>query len=119
MCLMNTHARHSAALTLLILGSLFSSGCTTPKGDDGEIEPPVTNSEHAAPGEAAASIEKAVADGGSKQEGGEIPLAVAESEHAHQAPKEIVVQGNRSHDAAIHDLVAEARTRLRDVELQY
>ena len=40
------------------------------------------NSEHAAPGEAAASIEKAAADGGSKQEEGEVPLAVAESEHA-------------------------------------
>ena len=81
---MNTPARHSAALTLLILGSLFSSGCTAPKGDDGEIEPPVINSGHAAP-----------------------------------APKEIVVHGTHSRDAAIHDLVAEAQIRLRDVELQY
>ena len=81
---MNTPARHSAALTLLILGSLFLSGCTAPKGDDGEIEPPVINSEHAAP-----------------------------------APKEIVVHGTHSRDAAIHDLVAEAQIRLRDVELQY
>ena len=39
--------------------------------------------------------------------------------HADQALKEIVVQGNRSRDAAIHNLVAEAQTRLRDVELQY
>jgi hypothetical protein len=81
---MNTPARHSAALTLLILGPLFLSGCTAPKGDDGEIEPPVINSEHAAP-----------------------------------APKEIVVHGTHSRDAAIHDLVAEAQIRLRDVELQY
>jgi hypothetical protein len=88
---MNTTARLSAALTLLILGSLFSIGCTAPKGDDGGIEPPVINSEHAAPGEAAASIVKAAAD----------------------------VQGSRSRDAAIHNLVAEAQTRLRDVELQY
>ena len=46
---MKTPARLLAALTLLILGSLFSSGCSAPKGDDGEIEPPVINSEHAAP----------------------------------------------------------------------
>ena len=81
---MNTPARNSAALTLLILGSLFLSGCTAPKGDDGEIESPVINSEHAAP-----------------------------------APKEIGVHGTHSRDAAIHDLVAEAQIRLRDVELQY
>ena len=119
MCLMKTPARHSAALTLLIIGSLFLIGCTTSKGDDGEIEPPVINTGRAAPGEATASIEKAAADGGSKQEEGEIPLAVAESEHADRAPKEIVVQGSRSRDAAIHNLIAEAQTRLRDVELQY
>ena len=119
MCLMKTPARHSAALTLLIIGSLFLSGCTTSKGDDGEIEPPVINKGRAAPGEATASIEKAVADGGSKQEEGEIPLAVAESEHADKAPKEIVVQGSRSRDATIHNLIAEAQTRLSDVELQY
>ena len=89
MCLMKTPARHSAALTLLIIGSLFLSGCTTSQGDDGEIEPPVINAGRAAPGEATASIEKAVADGGSKQEEGEIPL------------------GNRSRVAAIHNLIAE------------
>ena len=92
---MKTPARHSAALTRLIIGSLFLSGCTTSKGDDGEIEPPVINAGRAAPGEATASIEKAAADGGSKQEEG------------------------RSRDAAIHNLIAEAQTRLRDVELQY
>jgi hypothetical protein len=83
---MTTPARHLAALTLLIIGSLFLTGCTASKGDDGEIEPPVIHSEPAAPGKAAASI---------------------------------VVQGSRSRDAAIHDLIAEAQTRLRDVELQY
>ncbi|HEY1217164.1 MAG TPA: hypothetical protein VGE93_26345 [Bryobacteraceae bacterium] len=81
---MKTPARHSPALTLLILGSLFSSGCTTPKDDSGEIEPPVVN-----------------------------------PEHSDRAAKEILVQGGRSRDAAIHDLIAEAKTRLGDVELQY
>jgi hypothetical protein len=70
---MNALARHSAALTLLILGSLFSSGCTSSKDDTGEIEPPVINS-------------------------GQI---------------------SRGRDAAIHNLVAEAQTRLQNVELQY
>src|SRR6185437_13468427 len=36
-----------------------------------------------------------------------------------QAPREVVVQGRRSRDEAIHDFVAEAQARLRDVELQY
>ena len=79
---MNTTARHSAALILLIVGSLFLSGSTASKGDDGELEPSVIN-----------------------------------SMHADQAPEEI--GGARSRDAAIRDLVAEAQTRLRDVELQY
>jgi len=60
-----------------------------------------------------------MADGGSKQEEGEVPLAVAESEQPEKAPKEVVVQGSRNRHEAIHDLVAEAQTLLRDVELQY
>jgi hypothetical protein len=87
---MNALARHSAALTLLILSSLFLSGCT-----------------------------KAAADGGSKQEEGEIPRAVAGSEGSDQARRGMVVRGSRSRHAAIHDLVVEAQARLRDVELQY
>src|SRR6185437_16441254 len=42
-----------------------------------------------------------------------------ESEHPDQAPREVVVHGSRNRDEAIHNLVAEAQTRLRDVELQY
>jgi predicted small secreted protein len=116
---MNAPTRHSAALTLLILASLFFAGCTTTSGAGYEIEPTLTDAEHAAPAEAAASIEEPAADGGSKQEEGEVPLAVAESEHPAQAPREVVIQGSRTRDAAIHDLVAEAQTLLRDVELQY
>jgi hypothetical protein len=116
---MNTPARHSAALTLLTLASLFFAGCTTTRGAPYEIEPPLINPEHAAPDEAAASTEETATDGGSKQEEGEVPLAVAESEHPDQAPREVVIQGSRNRDEAIHDLVAEAQTRLRDVELQY
>ena len=116
---MNTLARHSVALTLLTLASLFFAGCTTTGGATSEIEPPLIDSEHAAPAEAAAPIEETATDRGSKQEEGEVPLAVAESEHPDQAPREVVVQGSRNRDEAIHDLVVEAQTRLRDVELQY
>ncbi len=116
---MNTPPRHSAALTLLTLASLFFAGCTTTGGATYEIEPPLTDSDHAAPAEAAAPAEETATSAGSKQEEGEVPLAVAESEHPDQAPREVVVHGSRARDEAIHDLVAEGQARLRDVELQY
>jgi len=112
---MNTLARHSAALTLLTLAFLISPGCTTTGGVPGEIEPPVVEPERALPAAQTAPI----ADQGSKQEEGEVPLAVAESEQPETAPKEVVVHGPRSRHQAIHDFVAEAQTLLRDVELQY
>jgi hypothetical protein len=116
---MNAPSRHSAALTLLILASLFFAGCTTTGGGGYESEPTLVDAEPAAPAEAAAFIEEAGADGGSKQEEGEVPLAVAESEHPDQAPREVVVKGSRNRDEAIHDLVAEGQILLRDVQLQY
>jgi hypothetical protein len=72
-------------------------------------------------GDAAASIEETapIADGGSKQQEGEVPLAVARSEQHDQASKEAVVEGSRNRREAIHDRVAEARKLLGDVELQY
>ncbi|MDY6947031.1 MAG: hypothetical protein SXG53_15055 [Pseudomonadota bacterium] len=54
---------------------------------------------------------------GSKQEEGEVPLAVAETEQPDQPPEEVIVQGRRHQ--VIHDLVAEGQALLRDVELQY
>ncbi len=110
---MNTLARHSAALTLLILAFLMFPGCTTTGGATEEIEPPVIEPERVPPAQEAAPT----AEEASKQEEGEVPLAVAESEQPENAPKEVVVHGSR--DEAIHNLVAEAQTRLRDVELQY
>jgi len=59
------------------------------------------------------------ADGGSKQEEGEVPLAVAQSEQHDQPSKEAVVGGNRDRREVIHDLVAEAQKLLSNVELQY
>jgi hypothetical protein len=112
---MNTLARHSAALTLLTLAFLVFPGCTTTGGAPAEIEPPVIEPVQALP----AAQPAPVADEGSKQEEGEVPLAVAESEKPETAPKEVVVHGPRSRHEAIHDFVAEAQTLLRDVELQY
>src|ERR1700761_1776789 len=55
----------------------------------------------------------------SKGDDGEIEPPDLISKHADHTPGETVVQGTRSRGAAIHDLVAEAQTLLRDVELQY
>jgi len=85
---MNIPARHPAALTLLTLASLFFAGCTTNRGATYEIEPPLVDSGLAAPAAAAAPTEETATGKASKQEEGEVPLAVAESEHADQAPRE-------------------------------
>lgn len=113
---MNTLAKHSAALTLLSLAFLTSSGCSTTGGGAAEIEPPVIEPVQALPAAQLAPV----ADQGSKQEEGEVPLAVAESEKTETAPpKEVVVHGPKARHVAIHDFVAEAQLQLRDVELQY
>jgi hypothetical protein len=113
----------TAALTLVLI-LLICAGCTTTGGANDENEPTLID---APPAEPAASIEPAlaqagapIAEGESKQEEGEVPIAVAESEHPSEAPEEVVVQGrNLTRHETIHDLVAEAQTLLRDVELQY
>ena len=116
---MNTPATRSAALTLLLLLSLIGAGCTTTGGGNDEAEPTLIDAEQTPPAEVAAAIEEAAPEGGSTQEEGEVPLVVAESEHPDEAPKEVVVQGSRNRHDAIHDLVTEGQTLLRDVELQY
>ena len=112
---MNTSARHSAALTLLILASLIGAGCATRGGAPDEIEPTLIEAENAP----AAQEPAPSAEAGSKQEEGEVPLAVAESEQPAKAHDEVVVQGSHARHETIRGLVAEAQTLLRDVELQY
>jgi len=109
------------AALILTLVSLICTGCAMTGGDSDENEPTVIDAQSAPPAELAATEETApVAEGASKQEEGEVPIAVAESEHPDAGPEEVVVQGrNLNRHEAIHDLVAEAQTRLRDVELQY
>jgi hypothetical protein len=105
-----------AALPLM-LASLICAGCATTGATD-EVEPIVIDVEPV-PAEAAPIETAPIAEADSKQEEGEVPLAVAESEQPEEGPEEVVVQASRSRHEVIHDLVAEARILLRDVELQY
>ena len=101
---------------MLVLISLICAGCaTTGDGTDGD-EPALIDMPAA---EVAASIEEAepATEEESKQQEGEVPLAVAESEQPDEPPEEVIVQGRR--DQVIHDLVTEAQTLLRDFELKY
>jgi hypothetical protein len=103
------------ALILLLL-SLFCAGCTTT--GDATDEPPVMDAVPAAD----ASIEPVTPsdDAASKEQEGEVPLAVAESEQPQAEAEEVVVEGRAlTRYQAIRDLVTEAQTLLRDVELKY
>ena len=111
---------NKAALTLLVGAFLTCAGCATTGGGNDESEPTVIDSPP--PAETAAALEEAApsAEKGSKQEEEEVPLPVAESEQPEEGPKEVVVQGRSlNRHETIHNLVAEAQTLLRDVELQY
>jgi hypothetical protein len=112
-----------AGALALVLVSLICSGCATTGVEE---EPTLIDAGGEVPAEVAASLEEAALTpkGESKQEEGEVPLAVAESapppEKPAEKPEEVIVQGrNLNRHQVIHDLVAEAQTVLRDVELQY
>lgn len=104
----------------LVLLSLICAGCATQGAS--EDEPTFVGSADSAPVEAAASIEQAppTKEGASKQEEGELPLAVVESEQPQPGPEQVIVQRRtmRRQDV-IHDLVAEGQALLRAVDLQY
>jgi hypothetical protein len=109
-----------AALTF-VLASLICAGCATTGGVE-ENEPTLIDPAGVPATEVAAAIEEAppTAAEGSKQEEGEVPLAVAESEQPDDKPEEVIVEGRSLvRHQVIHDLVSEAQTLLRDVELQY
>ncbi|HEU5136719.1 MAG TPA: hypothetical protein VFU13_16350 [Steroidobacteraceae bacterium] len=103
---------------LLLLVSLTFAGCATTGGADEEAEPTVID---AAPDPTPApEAPSSVAAEESKQQEGEVPLAVAETEQADESMAEVVVQGRiRSRHEAIHDLVAEGQALLNDVDLKY
>ncbi len=120
---MKTSATHSAALrplALLIAATLFA-GCATTGGVDEGSEPAVLEPLPDVANETAAPILEATpVEEESKEQEGEVPLAVAESEQVEESIPEVVVQARpfQRHEA-IFDLVTEARHLLDEVELQY
>lgn len=113
--------RKGAALSLMVI-SLACAGCATTGRDFEEYEPTVIDAPAANEDAAVAEEAPPAAEGASKQEEGEVPIAVAESEHPKPAEvlEGVIVQGRSlNRHQVIHDLVAEAQTVLRDVELKY
>lgn len=113
--MLNTLLAHPALQALLLLSFLVCSGCATTGDAIGEPEPTVITDEPARQDEPADAVEGEL----------EVPLAVAESEHHETPPSaasltEVVVEGRRrERQDEIHDLVSEAQSLLRNVELDY
>jgi hypothetical protein len=114
------------ACALLAGFALGLTGCATTDGAADEPEPIYVPEETPAVelAEVAAAAESAKAP--EAEEGGEVPPEVAESEPSeYSRPSEeelaevVVAARPRGRDELIRDLVAEARTLLRDVQLQY
>jgi hypothetical protein len=112
---------------LALLLVLMTAGCATTGGADEDIEPAVID---AVPDPAVQAAAEVVAEDPkpqeeSKQQEGEVPVAVAETEKADAGPAddavaEVVVQAKvRTRHEAIHDLVTEGQALLRDFDLKY
>jgi hypothetical protein len=106
--------------TLMFLASacVVLSGCVTGRDTD-EVEPPLIETSPEPVAEVVEAADPATPPAESKQQEGEVPLAVAETEQPEEPPAEVVVQGSRNRFEAIRDLVAEAQAMLRDVDLKY
>lgn len=105
--------------TLVLLSALFSAGCATTGGRE-DVESAIVGMDAAEPAESVVDTPETGEE--SKQEEGELPLAVAETEAAPtgDAVPEVVVEGRiRTRHETIRDLVTEAQSLLRDVDLQY
>jgi hypothetical protein len=124
---MTTFATRTVACLLLAVAAAFSAGCATQDeaADEGEpvyIPEEALDQQDREPQEPSKA---GTADTGPTSEEGEVPPAVAESEPAEAAPSpeelaEVVVAARpRGRDEVIRDLVAEARSLLRDVQLPY
>ena len=114
---MNALVTRRAVQALLVLASLICTACETTGVASDEGEPVFVEEESAPQGAPKAAMAK---DG----EEGEVPLVVAESEHPEDvAPgkelEEVIVEARRDRHEVIFDLVSEAKSILRDVELEY
>jgi hypothetical protein len=108
--------------TLLVLVALIFAGCATTGGAGEESEPTVIDAAPEATTEVATPVadEESKQPEESKQQEGEVPIAVAETEKPEGDMAEVVVQGHiRNRHEAIHDLVTEGQALLQDVELKY
>jgi hypothetical protein len=111
---------------LLLLMVLVAAGCSTTGRSEEEAEPTLIEAAPDTTADPAPSVaaEDPKQPEESKQQEGEVPVVVAESEpppeKADETPAEIVVQGRiPSRHEVIHDLVTEGQALLRDVELKY
>jgi hypothetical protein len=116
---------------LLLLLSLICAGCATTGGAGEESDPTIIDTPAEPASEPVASnAADPTAPPVSREQEGEVPLAVAESEQpqteqsateaADEIQAEVVVQGRiRTRLDAIRDLVTEAQTLLHDVKLEY
>jgi len=115
---MNALVTRRAVQALLALAFLIGTAACETTGGVSDEEEPVFVEEESAPQEAP---EAPMAKVG---EEGEVPLVVAESEHPgdvspDQELEEVVVEAHRDRHEVILDLVSEAKSLLRDVELEY
>ena len=115
---MNALVTSRAVQALLVLASLTCiAACETTGGVSDEGEPVFVEEESAPRETPEAPIAKI-------EEEGEVPLVVAESAHPEvvspdQELEEVVVEAHRDRHEVIFDLVSEAKSLLRDVELEY
>jgi hypothetical protein len=106
--------------TLLVFAALVLGGCATTGGGGEEADPSLMEAAPELVSEAAPAATEQTAEEESRQQEGEVPVAVAESEEPETGMAEVVVQGHvRNRHEAIHDLVTEGQALLRDVELKY
>jgi len=116
---------------LLSCVALLLAGCATTGGVGEGSDPTVIQAEPEVPAEAAATAaEDPKPQEESKQQEGEVPLIVAESEQPEvgqfdagkvdETMAEVVVQARvRTRHETIHDLVTEAQALLNEVDLKY
>jgi len=115
---MDAPVARRAVQALLVLAFLTcTAACETTGGVSDEGEPVFVEEESALREAPEATIAKV-------GEGGEVPLVVAGSEHPDDVSRgrkleEVVVEAQRERHEVILDLVSEAKTLLRDVELEY
>ena len=114
---MNPLVTRIAVQALLVLASLICTACETTGVVSYEGEPVFVEEESAPQGAPKTAMAK---DG----EEGEVPLVVAESEHPEDVSpgkelEEVIVEARRDRHEVIFDLVSEAKSILRDVELEY